>query len=120
MLTLKARVLSVLQLQPRRAANALDAKDSDTRISVWRLQVSYSGPEIVYEVQLREPLKSLASRQPVIGLNGFAEFNLFSQPHIAAGDFVEIDVYKAGEKILGGNYVNDAKGESDPRGPATA
>jgi hypothetical protein len=48
------------------------------------MRVSYLGPETLYEVELREPLKSLASKKYTVGLNGLAEFEMFSEPHVAA------------------------------------
>jgi len=65
------------------------------------MRVSYLGPETVYEVELREPLKSFASKKYTVGLNGFVEFEMFSDPHVAAGDNIQIDTYEPGEKILG-------------------
>jgi hypothetical protein len=99
MQTLKARVVSVLKLQPYRTGKASDDQNKDT-ISLWHMQVSYFGPNTIHEVELREPLKSLASKQIAVGLNGSAEFDLFSEPHVAAGDSIEIDAYEFGEKIL--------------------
>jgi hypothetical protein len=64
------------------------------------MHVSYFGRDTVYEVELHEPLKSLASKGIAVGLNGFVEFKMFSEPHVAAGDIIEIDVYECGEKIL--------------------
>jgi hypothetical protein len=37
------------------------------------MRVSYLGPETLYEVALREPFKSLASKKYTVGLNGLAE-----------------------------------------------
>ena len=37
-----------------------------------------------------------------MGLNGLAEFEMFSEPHVAAGDGIQIDAYEPGEKILEG------------------
>jgi hypothetical protein len=61
-----------------------------------------SGRRTLYEVELREPLKSLASKKYTVGLNGLAEFEMFSEPHVAAGDGIQIDAYEPGEKILEG------------------
>jgi hypothetical protein len=33
-----------------------------------------------------------------VGLNGRAEFEMFSEPHVAAGDDIQIDAYEPGEK----------------------
>ena len=66
------------------------------------MAVSYFGPETLYEVELREPLKSLASKKYTVGLNGFAEFEMFFEPDVAAGDSIQIDAYEPGEKILEG------------------
>jgi hypothetical protein len=52
-------------------------------------------------MELREPLKSFAAEKYTVGLNGFVEFELFSEPQIAAGDSILIDAYEPGEKILG-------------------
>jgi hypothetical protein len=55
------------------------------------MRCSYPGPERLYEFELREPR-----------LNGFVEFEMFSEPHVAAGDSMQIDAYEPGEKILEG------------------
>jgi hypothetical protein len=52
-------------------------------------------------MELREPLKSLASKKQTVGLNGLVEFEMFSEPQVAAGDSILIDAYEPGEKILG-------------------
>ena len=49
------------------------------------------------KLKLREPLKSLASKKYTVGLNGLAEFEMFSEPHVAAGDNIQIDAYEPGE-----------------------
>jgi hypothetical protein len=64
------------------------------------MRVSYPEPEAVYEVELCEPLKSFASNKYTVGLNGLVEFELFSDPQVAAGDTIQIDAYEPGEKIL--------------------
>jgi hypothetical protein len=101
MKTLNAKVLSILKSQPCRTRDKPDDQDRDTLINFWRLRVSYPEPEAVYEVELSEPLKGLASKKCAVGLNGFVEFELFSDPHVAAGDIIQIDAYAPGEKILG-------------------
>ena len=101
MKTLKARVLGVLELQPYRMKGKSGDQSKNTIINFWRMRVSYLGPETLYEVELREPLKSLASKKYTVGLNGLAEFEMFSEPHVAAGDSILIDAYEPGEKILG-------------------
>ena len=100
MQTLKARVLSVLKLQAHRMGNTSDEQNKDAVISLCQMRVSYFGPETLYEVDLHEPFKSLASKSIAVGLNGFVAFEMLSEPHIAAGDSIEIDVYEFGEKIL--------------------
>ena len=45
-------------------------------------------------------LKSFASKKYTVGLNGFVDFEMFSEPHVAAGDSIQIDAYEPGEKIL--------------------
>jgi hypothetical protein len=55
------------------------------------MRVSYLGPETLYEVELREPLKSFASKKYTVGLNGLVEFEMFCEPHVAAGDSIQID-----------------------------
>jgi hypothetical protein len=48
-----------------------------------------------------------------VGLNGFVEFEMLSEPHVAAGDSIQIDAYEPEEKIFeGGN------GEHNPRAGA--
>jgi hypothetical protein len=101
MKTLKAKVLSILKLPPYRMRDKSDHQNKDTVIKSWRMRVSYLGPETLYEVELREPLKGFASKKYTVGLNGLVEFEMFSDPHVAAGDSIEIDAYESGEKILG-------------------
>jgi hypothetical protein len=113
MKTLKARVLSVLSLQPFRRGNKSDGQSKDTIIKFWRMRCSYPGPETPYECELREPLENFASKKYTVGLNGFVEFELLSEPNVAAGDSIQIDAYEPEEKILeGGN------GEHNPRAGA--
>ena len=102
MKTLNAKVLSILKSLPYRTTDKSDDQNKDTLIEFWRMRVSYPEPEAVYEVELREPLKSFASNRYTVGLNGLVEFELFSDPHVAAGDTIQIDAYEPGEKILGG------------------
>jgi hypothetical protein len=101
MKTLNAKVLSILKAQPHRTRDKSDDQNQDTLIEFWRLRVSYPEPDAIYEVELSEPLKSFASKKCTVGLNGLVEFELFSDPQVAAGDTVQIDAYAPGEKILG-------------------
>jgi hypothetical protein len=105
MKTLDANVLSILKSQPYRMRDKSDDHNKDTLIEFWRMRVSYPGPKAVYEVELREPLRSLASKKYTVGLNGLVEFELFSDPQVAAGDTIQIDAYEPGEKILGAYCV---------------
>ena len=57
---------------------------------------------MLYEFGLREPLKGSASEKCTVGLNGLVEFEMFSEPHVAAGDSIQIDAYEPEEKVLGG------------------
>jgi hypothetical protein len=100
MKTLQAKVLSILKSQPDETTDKSDGQNRDTIL--WRMCVSYLGSETVYEVELREPLKSFASKEYTVGLNGLVEFQLLSGPHVAAGDSIQIDAYEPGEKILPG------------------
>jgi hypothetical protein len=52
----EARVISVLKLRPRRTGNGSVAQ-------IWRMCLSYDEPHMVFKVELREPLKSLASKK---------------------------------------------------------
>ena len=101
MKTLNAKVLSVLKSQSYRTRDKSDDRNKDTLIEIWRMHVSYPEREAVYEVELREPLRSLASKKYTVGLNGLVEFEMFSDPHVAAGDSIQIDAYEPGEKIFG-------------------
>jgi hypothetical protein len=101
MKTLNAKVLSILKSQSYRIRDKSDDQNQDTLINFWRMRVSYPGPWAVYEVELREPLRSFASKKYTVGLNGFVEFELFSDPQVAAGDTIQIDAYEPGEKVLG-------------------
>jgi hypothetical protein len=62
--------------------------------------LSYNEPNTVFEVELREPLKSLASKKYTVGLNGMVEFDTFSEPPVVAGDRIQINLLECGEKIL--------------------
>ena len=105
MKTLEAKVLSILKLQPYRVRDKSDDANKDTAIKFWRMRVSYLGPDTLYEVELREPLKSFASKKYTLGLNGLFEFEMFSDPQIAAGDSIQIDAYEPGEKVLGARVL---------------
>jgi hypothetical protein len=59
MKTLKARVLSILSVQPSRRGDKSDGQSKETSIKFWRMRCSYIGPETLYEFDLREPLKKL-------------------------------------------------------------
>ena len=96
MKTLKARVLRVLSLQPFRRGDKSDSQGKDTIIKFWRMRCSYPGPETFCEFELREPLKSYASEKYTVGLNGFVEFEMLSEPHVAAGDSIQIDTCESG------------------------
>jgi hypothetical protein len=80
----------------------LDGQGANPVNQGWRMRVSYDGPETVYEIELREPLRSLASKKQTVGLNGIVEFEMLSNPRVAAGDSILIDAYQPGERILGG------------------
>jgi hypothetical protein len=105
MQTLNGRVLSVLKLQSDRKGDQADGeKSAELNSKYWRLRVSYHGPQTLYEMELREPLRSLASKKQTVGLNGLVEFEMSSEPQVAAGDSILIDAYEPGEKILGGGH----------------
>ena len=106
MKTLNAKVLSILKSQSYRTRDKSDDQNKDTLIKFWRIRVSYPESESVYEVELREPLRSLASKKYTVGLNGLVEFELFSDPRVAAGDSIQIDAYEPGEKILAGGVLS--------------
>lgn len=98
MQTLQARVLSVLELRP---SDKSDAQGKDSIPKIWRIRISYFGAQTLYEMELCEPLKSFASKKYTVGLNGLVEFEMFSNPPVAAGDSIPVDAYEPGEKILG-------------------
>jgi hypothetical protein len=87
-----------LELQLYQMKDKADDRSKSTIINFWRMRVSYLGPETLYEVALREPLKSLASKKYTVGLNGLAEFEMFSGPHVAAGDSIQIDAMRTRRK----------------------
>jgi hypothetical protein len=121
MKTLKARVLSVLSLEPFRRGDKSDGQSKDTIIKFWRMRCSYPGPETFYECELREPLENFASTKYTVGLNGFVEFEMLSEPHIAAGDSIQIDAYEPEEKILeGGNGDHNRRAGAIDDGPEEA
>ena len=53
-------------------------------------------PSTTEEFELREPLKSFASEKYTVGLNGFVEFEMLSEPHVSAGDSIQIDACEPG------------------------
>ena len=77
------------------------------------MRCSYPGPETFCEFELREPLKSFASEKYTVGLNGFVEFEMLSEPHVAAGDSIQIDAYEPEEKILEGGNGDQRAGAVD-------
>jgi hypothetical protein len=101
MKTLNGKVLSILELQPDRMRDKSDGQGKGKISKIWQMRVSYPGPETLYEMELCQPLKSFASKKYTVGLNGIVEFELFSNPEVAAGDSILIDAYEPGEKILG-------------------
>ena len=102
MRTLEAKILSILQLRPSPPGDRLDGQSANRVNQGWRMRVSYDGPETLYEIELREPLRDMASEKYTVGLNGIVEFEMLSNPGIAAGDSILIDAYEPGERILGG------------------
>jgi hypothetical protein len=100
MQTLEARVLSILQLQPYRKGANSDGQSKGAGMKCWQMRVSYVGSETLYEMELREPLIGFAAKKCTIGLNGLVEFEMLSEPNVAAGDRILIDAYEPGEKLL--------------------
>src|ERR1700730_4963160 len=96
MQTLEARVLSILQLQPNRKG----VRSKTIGPKCWQMRVSYVGPGTLYEMELREPLISFAAKKYTVGLNGLVEFEMVSEPNVAAGDPILVDAYEPGEKLL--------------------
>ena len=101
MQTLEGKILSILRSRPSQTGGESNEQSQETNLKVWRMRVSYSGPQSLYEMELREPLKSFASKKYTVGLNGLVEFEMFSNPPVAAGDSILVDAYEPGEKILG-------------------
>ena len=64
------------------------------------MRLSYPGPDTVFEVELREPLKSVACKKYTVGLNAIVDSTCFRNPPVAAGDRIQIDLYECGEKIF--------------------
>jgi hypothetical protein len=116
MKTLSAKVLSILKSQPYRMRDRSDHQNKDAVIECWRMRLSYPAPETLYEVELRDPLKSFASKKYTVGLNGLVEFEMFSDPHVAAGDSIQIDAYEPGEKVFGKTDCDDSH-ENEQRTP---
>ena|ERR1700742_1842247 len=101
MQTFEAKILSILELQPNRLKDHPNGQKDESGHKVWQMRVSYQGPQSLYEMELREPLKSSASKRHIVGLNGFVEFELLSNPQVSAGDHILIDAFEPGEKLLG-------------------
>ena len=100
MIISEASVLSVLALRPYPTRNGSVAENEITIPTVWRMRLAYSGRGTLFEVELREPLKSIAGKKYTVGLNGIVEFDMFSKPAVAAGDRIQINLFEIGEKIL--------------------
>ena len=92
--TLNATVLSILKLQARRGRGKSDPQRKEGSLHSWRLRVAYNGPQTIYEMELREPLKSRASKKHTVGLNGLVEFEMLSDPEIAAGESKALRAWK--------------------------
>ena len=101
MQTFEGKVLSVLKLRPYQGRDKSEGQGNESDTKLWRMRVSYPGPATIYEMELHEPLKTFASKKQTIGLNGLVEFEMVSEPGVAAGDRILIDAYEPGEKILG-------------------
>jgi hypothetical protein len=101
MQTLTAKILSVLPARPQRRMGNSGDPQVDGPPQSWRLRVAYPGPQTVYEIELHEPLRSFASQKYTVGLNGTVEFEMLSNPNVAAGDRILINAFEPGEKILG-------------------
>jgi hypothetical protein len=101
MQTLEARILSILKLQPSRKRNRSGGQGKGSSMECWQMRLSYAGPETLYEMELQEPLKSFAAKKCTVGLNGLVEFEMVTEPKVAAGDCILINAYEPGEKILG-------------------
>lgn len=43
----------------------------------------------------------VARQKCTVASNGLVEFEMFAEPHVAAGDSILIDAYEPGEKTLG-------------------
>jgi hypothetical protein len=100
MRTLQGKILSILRLRPSGIGGRPEGQSANAANKCWRMRVSYDGPETLYEIELREPLKSMASKKHTVGLNGLVEFEMLSNPEVAAGDSILIDAYEPGERIL--------------------
>jgi hypothetical protein len=92
MQTLKAKIISILRLRPRHES---DDEKKDTSRQLWRMRVSYLGPDTVYEVELRESLKGIASKRYTVGLNGLCEFEMLAEPRPEKKSSCELAVTKS-------------------------
>jgi hypothetical protein len=99
MKVLEAKVLSTVPMMQGRPGNNSTDREEVAGLKIWRMQVSYFGPESVYEVELREPLRGISFRPYTIGLNGHIEFEMVADPGLAAGEHIMIDAYEPGERF---------------------
>jgi hypothetical protein len=99
MIILDGKVLSTLPLMAAKLENSPQDPREKTGQKRWQMRVSYVGPESVYEVELQEPLRGFVSKQYTIGLNGHIEFEMHSDPGIAAGAQIRMNAYEPGERV---------------------
>jgi hypothetical protein len=68
------------------------------KLTLWRMSVSYLAEDEVYEIELSEPLKRFACTEYSVGTNGLVQFDMYAVPPLSAGDRIQIDAYKSGER----------------------
>jgi hypothetical protein len=95
----EVKVTGVLKLPKYRIKVQQGDRQKDIVVTLWRMTVSYLAKDEVYEMELQEPLRKLACTEYSIGIRGLAEFDLSANPPVKAGDRIQIDAYKPGERV---------------------
>ena len=82
MKTLKARVLSILSVQLPEGETNRTAKAKRRALNFGGCVVHISDRRRSMNLTFVSLLKSFASKKYTVGLNGFVDFEMFSEPHV--------------------------------------
>jgi hypothetical protein len=95
----EVKVTGVVKLPKYRIKVKQGDRHKDIVVTLWRMTVSYLAKNEVYEMQLQEPLRKITCTEYSVGIRGSAEFDLSANPPVNAGDRIQIDAYKPGERV---------------------